>query len=79
MNWKVLASLESRDGSHCVDIFMREDGSFRFEEFRGESDGAGHWQSLGKHQLLVFASGEETLAEAKRRVQWLNASESWRW
>ena len=67
MNQKVLASLESSDGSHCVDIFVCEDGTFGFEEFRAESDGAGRWQSLGKHQSLVFASGEEALSEAKRR------------
>ena len=75
----MLASLESCDGSHCVDIFVREDGTFGFEEFRGETDGAGRWQSLGKHQSLVFASGEKTLNEAKRRIQWVSASESWRW
>ena len=79
MNPKVLASFESSDGSHCVDIFVREDGTFGFEEFRAEFDGAGRWQSLGKHWSLVFASGEETLTEAKRRIQWLSASESWRW
>ena len=29
---KVLASFESTDGSHCVDVFVREDGSFGFDE-----------------------------------------------
>ena len=37
---KVLASFESADGSHCVDVFIRKDGSFGFEEYRGESDAA---------------------------------------
>jgi hypothetical protein len=79
VNRKVLASIESSDGSHCVDIFVRDDATFGFEEFRGEVDGAGRWQSLDKYQSLVFASGEETLSDAKRRVQWLTPSESWRW
>ena len=52
MNRKVLASIEHLDGSHCMDIFVRDDGTFGFEEFRGEADGAGRWQSLGKHQSL---------------------------
>lgn len=65
MNRNVLASIESSDGSHCVDIFVRDDGTFGYEEFRGESDGAGRWQSLGEHQSLVFGSGEEALTDAK--------------
>lgn len=79
VNRKVLASIENSDGTHCVDIFVRADNTFGFEEFRGESDGAGRWQSLGKHQSLAFASGEEALTEAKRRIPWLSATESWRW
>ena len=79
MSRKVLASIESLDGSHCVDVFIREDATFGFEEFRGESDGTARWQSLGRHQSLTFASGEAALAEAKRRIGWLPDSASWRW
>ena len=32
MSRKVLASIESLDGSHCVDVFIREDATFGFEE-----------------------------------------------
>jgi hypothetical protein len=76
---KVITSLESPDGSHCVDIFVRDDASFGFEEFRGEFDGAARWQSLGRHGSLVFASGEAALAAAQARVPWLGTSASWRW
>lgn len=75
----VIASFESPDGSHCLDIFTREDGSYGFEEFRGEFDGAARWQSLGKHGSLVFKSGELALEAAKERVPWLSKFESWRW
>jgi hypothetical protein len=79
MTSKVLASFEDRFGSECVDIFVRENGTFRFEQFRGESDGSGRWQSLGKHSHLSFASGEEALLEAKQRVAWLESMGPWRW
>ena len=79
MTRKVLASFESADGSHCVDVFSREDGTFGFEEFRGESDGAARWQSLSRHGSLVFASGATALSAAQQRVPWLDKSESWRW
>lgn len=79
MRPKVLASFESSNGSHCVDIFAREDGGFGFEEYRGEFDGAARWQSLGKYASLVFPSGEAALSAAQERVSWLGKSESWRW
>lgn len=80
MSRKVLASFESSDGSHCVDVFTRADGTFFwFEEFRGESDGAARWQALGKYASLVFASGRQRFLAAQEPVQWLGKSEPWRW
>jgi hypothetical protein len=79
MSNKVLASFEDQFGSRCVDIFIRENGTFGFEEFRGESDGSCRWQPLGRHAHLSFASGEEALLEAKRRVVWLENTGAWRW
>jgi hypothetical protein len=76
---KVLASFETVDGSHCVDVFVREDGSFGFEEFRGETDGDARWQSLGKYAALAFSSGEAALSSAQEQMPWLSKSEVWRW
>ena len=75
----VLASLDNSDGTHCVDVFVREDGSFGFEEFRAEFDGGARWQSLGKYAALTFASGRAAHAVAQEQVGWLSKSESWRW
>lgn len=41
MNRKVLASIENFDCSHCVDILVRDDRTFGFEEFRGERTAPG--------------------------------------
>jgi hypothetical protein len=79
MDIKVLASFEDRFRSQCVDVFVREDGTFGFEEFRAESDGGGRWQSLGKYSQLSFASGELALREAEQRVAWLEDIGPWRW
>ena len=79
MRSKVLASLETQDGSQCVDFFLREDGSFGFEQYRGEYDGATRWQSLGKYAQLSFGSGKEALQAAKQQVPWLDQGEVWRW
>jgi hypothetical protein len=79
MSNKVLASLESEDGSQCVDFFLREDGTFGFEQFREEYDGSSRWQSLSKYSQLSFASGHQALDAAKQHVSWLGRSEVWRW
>jgi hypothetical protein len=79
MSRKVLASFESDDGMLCVDIFMREDGTFGFEEFREEQDGGTRWQPLGRFAMLAFPSGEAALSAAQTQVQWLCKSEIWRW
>jgi len=75
----VLASFETTDGTQCVDVFRREDGTFGVEQYRSGSDGPGEWQSLGKFSQLSFASGEEALDLAKQRVPWLSPTEAWRW
>ena len=74
MSGKVLVSLESDDNSRCVDVFVRTDGSFGFEEFRSEFDGDGRWQPLNKHASLSSGCVEAALEEAKQRVAWLGGS-----
>jgi hypothetical protein len=76
---RVLASFEDAHRSHCVDVFVRDDGSFGFETFRSESDGSGRWQCLQQFSHLVFDSGEQALRSAQERVAWLSRSETWRW
>lgn len=75
----VLASLETADRTQCVDFFLRPDGSFGFEHYRADLDGAGRWQSLNKFSHLIFASGDEALRSAKQRLPWLDQQEVWRW
>jgi hypothetical protein len=79
MKCTVLASLETDDGTQCVDFFARADGTFGFEQYRAEYDGPSRWQSLGKYSELTFASGQEALLAAKQHVPWLGRTEVWRW
>ena len=79
MSKQVLDSFEDAFHSQCVDIFVRADGTFGFEEFRREVDGSGSWQSLGRYSLLSFASGAQALEEAQVSVAWLEKLGPWRW
>ena len=79
MRCTVLASLETEDGTQCVDFFVRDDGTFGFEQYRSEYDGSSQWQSLGKYSRLTYASGQAALHAAKQHVPWLRREEVWRW
>jgi hypothetical protein len=71
-SWKVLRSIEIYTGDYCVDFFVREDGSYGFEEFRRDSEDMGRWGRINYFSILSFLSVEEALNEAMNRVAWLN-------
>jgi hypothetical protein len=67
----VLDSFENFDGSRCVDIFRRPDGTFGFEEFRRDPEDGGLWTPVAYFADKEFKSKEETVAIAQRSVTWL--------
>jgi hypothetical protein len=68
---KVLRSIEMPDGGHCVDVFVRPDGTFGFEEYRrDEEDGRG-WFPVGFFADEVFSSEDQALEKAMESVPWL--------
>ena len=68
---KVLDSVENPFGDFCVDIFVRPDGTFGFDEYRRDPEDNGRWHCLHRFGGLVFHSMEEALAHAKASVAWL--------
>ena len=74
MDHKVLASVENPYGDYCVDVFVRSDGTFGFEEYRSDPEDGGVWHSLHRYSGLAFGSQEEALAKARVMVAWLGAS-----
>ncbi len=68
---KVLTSIEDSPGNHCVDIFVRADGTFGFEEYRRDPEDVSGWFSLHRYSHRVFSTAEAALAQAKSRVEWM--------
>lgn len=68
---KVLDSIENRPGDHCVDFFVREDGTFGFEEYRRDPEDASGWFSLHHYSHLVFNTRDEAVVEANLKVAWM--------
>lgn len=70
----VFMSLENSQGDHCVDIFVRPDGSFGFEEFRRDIEDCGAWHTLNRYSSMVFESEERAVSTARKYVTWLSST-----
>ncbi|MEO8241622.1 MAG: hypothetical protein ABI832_04875 [bacterium] len=69
---KVIRSI-NRDGETiCVDIFVRPDGTYGFEEYRRDPEDGRGWFAIGRYATKAFSSPDEALAAARKAVSWLN-------
>ena len=70
-SWVVFDSIETRDGTRCVDLFLRPDGTYGFEEFRRDPEDAGLWTPVHYFSGKAFVSKDDALAAALKAVAWL--------
>jgi hypothetical protein len=70
-SWLVFASIENFEHDRCVDLFLRPDGSYGFEEFRRDAEDRGEWTPVWYYSGLTFPSQAAALAAAARSVMWL--------
>jgi hypothetical protein len=70
---RVTASLNNFEGNHCVDIFVRDDGTFGFEEYRRDPEDMKGWFPLHHYSGQVFTTEHEALAQAKATVAWMTS------
>ena len=68
---KVLRSIETDEGDRCVDIFVRPDGTFGFEEFRRDVEDGRGWFPIGYYGNGVYESEAAALDRALSAVAWL--------
>lgn len=68
---KVLRSVETPDGDHCVDLFQRPDGTYGFEEYRRDVEDEGGWFPVGFYADEVYPSEDAALEKAMESVAWL--------
>ena len=71
---RVLESLHNDAVDHCVDVFVRDDGSFGYESYRRDVEDGGRWYPVGHYGTLVFPDPESALSHARKTVGWLAAS-----
>ena len=68
---KVLRSINNPDGGRCVDIFLRPDGTFGFEEFRRDVEDPTGWFSIGGHSAKKFSTEESAFKKSKELYFWI--------
>lgn len=73
-SWVVFDSIETGDGTRCVDLFRRPDGTHGFEEFRRDPEDAGLWTPVRYFSGQAFAGKDEALGAALAAVTWLAAA-----
>lgn len=70
-NNRVLQSINLSWEARCVDIFVRDDETFGFEEFRRDPEDDRGWFPIGSFGSQVFGSEDLALACALLSVVWL--------
>jgi hypothetical protein len=71
-SWVVFKSIENAEHNKCVDVFLRPDQSFGFEEFRRDAEDEGRWTPVGYYSGLSFDSEKDAVAAALRSIRWFN-------
>jgi hypothetical protein len=71
-SWIVLESREDPEANRCVDLFVRPDGTYGFEEFRRDPEDAGVWTPVHYYSGRSYASKGEALDAARHVVAWLS-------
>jgi hypothetical protein len=70
-SWRVLASPSTASVDRCVDLFIRPDGTFGFEEFRRDPEDMGTWTPVAYYSAQPFSTQDDALDAARKRVPWL--------
>ena len=68
---RVVTSFNNAASDRCVDIFVRSDGSYGFEEYRRDAEDLRGWFSLRRFGSAVFSSEAEALHQARATVEWM--------
>ncbi len=60
----VLRSFNAHGEGRCMNVFVRPDGTFGFEEFRRDPEDSRGWFPVGSFGERIFHSKEAALSEA---------------
>ncbi|RTL63773.1 MAG: hypothetical protein EKK41_22815 [Hyphomicrobiales bacterium] len=70
---RVVQSFNQDGETRCVDVFMRPDGTYGFEEYRRELEDGRGWFAIGGYAGQQFVSFDAALHAAAAKVPWLES------
>jgi hypothetical protein len=70
-SWVVFTSIENLEANRCIDLFLRPDGTYGFEEFRRDPEDAGAWTPVQYYSATAYVSKKDALTAAMSAVIWL--------
>ena len=68
---KVLKSFQNQAADRCVDIFIRDDGTYGYEEYRRDHEDGRGWFPLHRYSYQIFDEEEHALVQAQSTVAWM--------
>lgn len=69
--YKVLRSINHDGEMMCVDIFVRPNGTYGFDEYRRDPEDGRGWYVIGHYGEREFVTADEALQAALGAVRWL--------
>jgi hypothetical protein len=72
--WIVVDSIENGAHDRCVDLFLRPDGTYGFEEFRRDVEDGGAWTPVQYYSHAAWPSKAAASRAAVQAVAWLAAA-----
>jgi hypothetical protein len=72
--WTVVDSIENAEHDRCVDLFLRPDGTYGFEEFRRDVEDGGNWTPVAFFSGASWNSKDAVLDAAVRAVAWVGGA-----
>lgn len=68
---KVLCSINQAGDYICVDVFVRPNETYGFEEYRREPEDGRGWYAIGYHVEKRFESFDAAFDAARSSIPWL--------
>jgi hypothetical protein len=69
--WTVVDSIENAAHDRCIDVFVRPNETYGFEEFRRDVEDGGAWTPVAFFSHAAWDSRATAVDAAVRAVAWL--------
>ena len=69
----VIFSVNNDEGNLCLDIFIRKNKTFGFEEFRKDPENTNGWYKIGNYGDKIHFNQKEAYENACKKIMWLKS------